>query len=196
MERPEGFHFGNPGDIPCPRKSLYGLKHAGRVWNKTLHATLSKLGFTQLKSDASLYIFRRDSVRIIMSVFIDDITIASTSAAESDRIVQELSGHFKLRDLGPTSFLPGIAITRDRPNRCIMLSQRQYILDMLKRYGFSECSPVKTPMVPKTSLSVDDCTSPPCSCNRCRILVRLALSYTWPPVPVLTSPAPSFCLLV
>ena len=85
-------------------------------------------------------------MRIIMPIFIDDITIASSSAAESDRIVQELSEHFKLRDLGPISFLLGIQITRDRSNRRIMLSQRQYILDMLERYEFSQCSPVQTPM--------------------------------------------------
>ena len=39
MEQPDGFHFGNPGDVLCLRKSLYGLKQAGRVWNRTLHAT-------------------------------------------------------------------------------------------------------------------------------------------------------------
>ena len=113
MEQPDGFHFGNPGDVLRLRKSLYGLKRAGRVWNQTLHATLLKMGFSQLKSDAPLCIYKRDTVRIIMPIFIDDITIASSSAAESDQIVQELSEHFKLRDLGPTSFLLGIQITRD-----------------------------------------------------------------------------------
>ena len=39
-------------------------------------------------------------MRLIMPVFIDDITIASTSRAESDRVVHESSKHFKLRDLG------------------------------------------------------------------------------------------------
>ena len=75
--------------------------------------------------------------------------------------MQELSEHFKLRDLGPTSFLLGIQITRDRSNRRISLSQRQYILDMLERYGFSGCSPIKTPMEPKLRLSAQDGPSTP-----------------------------------
>ena len=99
MEQPDGFHFGNPGDVLKLVKSLYGLKQAGRVWNKTLHAMLLKLGFSRLHSDASLYVYPRDSVCLMVPVFIDDITIASNSAAESDRIVEELSEAFKLRDL-------------------------------------------------------------------------------------------------
>ena len=91
MEQPDGFHFGNPGDVLLLVKSLYGLKQAGRVWNKTLHAKLLKLGFSRLHSDASLYVYRRDTVRLMVPVFIDNITIASNSPAESDRIAQELS---------------------------------------------------------------------------------------------------------
>ena len=88
MEQPDGFYFGNPGDVLLLVKSLYGLKQAGRVWNKTLHAKLLKLGFSRLHSDVSLYIYRRDSVHLKVPVFIDDITIASNSPAESDCIVQ------------------------------------------------------------------------------------------------------------
>lgn len=87
MDQPEGFHFGNPGDVLRLRKSLYGLKQAGRVWNRMLHSTLGKLGFSRLQSDASLYLYRRGPVRIIMPIFIDDITIASTDAAELDCVV-------------------------------------------------------------------------------------------------------------
>jgi hypothetical protein len=68
-----------------------------------------------------------------------------------------LNKHFKLRDLGPTSFLLGIQISRARSNRRIMLSQRQYTLDMLEQYGFSSCAPVKTPMEPGRRFSNADC---------------------------------------
>ncbi|GJF00736.1 polyprotein [Phanerochaete sordida] len=143
MQQPEGFHFGKPGWVLRLCKALYGLKQAGNVWNKTLHATLRDLGFTRLKSDPSLYLYRRGNIRIIVPVFIDDITIASNDAAEANRFLQELSMVYKLRDLGDTSALFGIAITRDRPNR------RNHAL------------PATTPMSPDRRLSSADCPSTP-----------------------------------
>lgn len=97
----------------------------------------------------------------MMPVFIDDITIASPSPSASDQFVKELGQHFELRDLGPTSWLLGIQIIRDRPNRTLSLSQRQYIVDMLDTYGFTDYSPVQTPMLPNTHLSTSDSPTTP-----------------------------------
>ena len=153
MEMPEGWDGAQKGKVLCLKKALYGLKQAGRLWNKKLHSTLESLAFTRLKSDPSVYVYARDGVRLIISIFIDDITIAATSTAAIHQTVQDLQKHFKLRDLGPSSYLLGIEITRDRPNRSLSLSQRQYIINMLERFGFSDCNPVSTPMEPGLRLS-------------------------------------------
>ena len=97
--------------------------------------------------------FIRDDVRIILPVFVDDITLACKSSSVLDQTVKELATHFKLHDLGPTSYLLGIKVERDRPNRRIYLSQRQYIVDMLDKYGLSNANPVSTPMDPGSKLS-------------------------------------------
>ena len=108
MQQPEGFEVGGPDHVCRLRKSLYGLKQAGRVWNKTLHSVLTSMAFSHVQSDHGLYIFIRDGVRMFMPVFVDDITLAGTEAAKIDSIFQELSQHFKLRDLGPTTQLLGM----------------------------------------------------------------------------------------
>jgi len=153
MKQPEGYEKGGPEYVCKLNKALYGLKQAARQWNTKLHTVLALMGFRRLQSDRSLYIFERDSVRIIMPVFIDDITFASRSQAALDSVVQELAAHFKLRDLGPTSFLLGIAITRDWTRGTIALSQRQYCLDILARFGMSDCNPVYTPINPGSRLT-------------------------------------------
>ena len=143
------------------KKAIYGLKQAGRVWSKTLADTLSKMDFTQIKSDPSVYVFLRDTLRIIIPVFVDDMTLISKSKSAIQAFIKELSTHFKLRDLGPTTQLLGFKIDRDRPSRSISLSQKQYILDMLERYNMSDCKPVSTPMAPGSKLSSSMAPSTP-----------------------------------
>lgn len=67
--------------------------------------------------------------------------------------MKELSKYFKLCDLGPTDFILGVQITRDRPNRRLCLSQRQYVVDTLALYNHADCKPVSTPMLPGLRLS-------------------------------------------
>ncbi|PPQ94669.1 hypothetical protein CVT25_009428 [Psilocybe cyanescens] len=91
-------------------------------------------------------------VKIIVPIYIDDITFASKSDAAIDKAVKQLAAHFTLCDLGPTQFLLGVAVERDFDAKTITLHQRQYILDMLDTYGMSDSNPVKTPMAVGTVL--------------------------------------------
>lgn len=109
---------------------------------------VSGSGFKRILCEHSIWVFDRGDSRIIIPVFIDDMTIAAKSKAEVDRVKLELKSHFKLRDLGPTSFLLGVSIKRDRPNHTIRLSQLQYVLDLLDHFNFSDCNPVSTLLDP------------------------------------------------
>jgi hypothetical protein len=72
-----------------------------------------------------------------------------------------LAQRFKLRDLGPTSFLLGVQIDRERSARTLHLSQRQYTLDLLDPFGFADCSPVSTPLHPGLRLNMSQCPQTP-----------------------------------
>ncbi len=79
MLQPKGFEVGRPDHVYRLRKLLYGLKQAGRVWNKTFHSVLCSMGFKCIHSNHGLYIYLRDDVRILMPVFVDDIMLACIS---------------------------------------------------------------------------------------------------------------------
>lgn len=157
MRQPEGFHEGGPNMVCRLLKSLYGLKQSPRQWHKKLRSVLESMGFKRLKSDHSIYLYMKDDIRVILPVWVDDMTLVGPHGKQNvlEDFVKELAKHFKLRDLGPTTFLLGMEITRDRANRILALSQRQYILDMLERFGMSNCHPVKTPMDPGAHLTKD-----------------------------------------
>ena len=153
MRQAEGFHTGSPNQVCRLHKLLYGLTQAARQWNKKLHDALASMGFKRLESDRSIYIFIHGEVCIIIPIFIDDITFASANSAAIDSAIKELASHFKLCDLGPTTFLLGVEIIRDRSKRQISLSQCQYIVDALDRFGMSDCNPIGTPLDPGAHLS-------------------------------------------
>jgi len=79
MVQPSGFEQHGPNYVCKLLKSLYGLKQSCQTWNKKLHTTLTTLGYKRLESDRSLYVYSKDSVLVIIPVFIDDITLASNS---------------------------------------------------------------------------------------------------------------------
>ena len=88
----------------------------------------------------------------IVPIFIDDIRLAGTSLEANDKVIEEMKHHFKLRDLGPTKFLLGIHIMHNLAKQTI---SHQYVINILKHFGMSDCKPVLTPMEPNLSLTSD-----------------------------------------
>ena len=100
-----------------------------------------------------MYIFIQGDVCIILPVFVDDMTFASKSLPAIKEAIADLHGHFKLRDLGPTTELLGIKINRNHSNHSLTISQPHYCAEMLARYGMVDSKPVLTPMTPDLCLS-------------------------------------------
>jgi hypothetical protein len=160
MKQPEGFPQGSPDHVLRLLKAIYGLRQSPRLWHEKLNTVLVSMGFNKIRSDASVWVFDRDGFKVIVPVFVDDMTLVSKSKAKIAEVKEELKKHFKLRDLGPTEYLLGVKIDRDRSKRILHLSQRQYTIDVLKRYNSgSESSwrPVSTPMDPGLRLTHDQC---------------------------------------
>jgi len=153
MRQPEGFVEKGRDWYWRLLKSLYGLKQAGRCWHKKLNEVLVQLGFKRTICEHSIWVFQRGEERVIVPVFIDDMTIAARTKKAIQEVKDDLRKHFKLRDLGPTSFLLGVEVKRDRSTRTLTLNQRQYILDLLERFSLSDCNAVTTPLDPSVRLS-------------------------------------------
>jgi hypothetical protein len=138
------------------KRSLYGLKQAGRTWNRTLDSKLLKLGFHRLNSETCLYVYKEGNQTCFVVVYVYDLLLAATSKEFSQKIKGMLSSSFEMRDLGTAKYLLGIEIVRDRKKRTIALNQCQYIDKVLDRYGMTNCKPVFTPMATGTDLSAFD----------------------------------------
>lgn len=125
-------------------KAIYGLKQGSCQWY--LSQVMKQLGFKKVRSKPCVYSYEQQNNRVIVSNYVDDVHIASKSTASQQQVKDNLSKHFKLRDLGPSKWFLGIHISRDRPNKTLRLSQHQYCIDMLEEFGMDECKSVATPM--------------------------------------------------
>ena len=85
-------------------------------------------------------------------------TSTSTSTMEVTRAKLELKDKYKLKDGGELSHMLGIKVEWDRANQTISISQSAYIARVLKHFRHEDCTPVSTPLPPRTKLS--DINSP------------------------------------
>jgi len=163
MKIPEGLEVDvepAPGEDPKRwvlrlLKGLYGIKQGPRIWALKLHSVLTKIGFERIDCDYSVYVYRRDDIKIIVPIHVDDLLIASNSRDAIQKVKSDLASHFKIHDQGPTTSILGIKVERDRPNRTISLSQPSYIESILEQFGMSECNPAHTPMEENQKLSTN-----------------------------------------
>jgi len=96
-------------------------------------------------SDRSFLVYRNGDDFIMLPFHVNDGTLGASSDELAMDLIGHLTQHFKLQNLGPTTFLLIIAVLQDFVAGCVELSRCQYVLDVLERFGFSSCSPVVTP---------------------------------------------------
>uniref|UniRef100_A0A2N9EEM0 Reverse transcriptase Ty1/copia-type domain-containing protein n=1 Tax=Fagus sylvatica TaxID=28930 RepID=A0A2N9EEM0_FAGSY len=81
----------------------------------------------------------------------DDIIITSSSDKAIDTLLSNLKTDFAVKTLGPLKFFLGIEVINTPTG--VLLSQQQYITDILSRTKMLEAKPVSTPMASSTNLS-------------------------------------------
>ena len=64
---------------------------------------------------------------------------------EMDRLKKSLFAEFEMKDLGLLKYFLGIEVLRSKKG--ILISQKQYVLNLLTETGLLECKPANTPIV-------------------------------------------------
>lgn len=126
------------------KKSLYGLKQAGRKWYERLTTLLLIEGYNQLNSDHSLFTHECIDQFTMLLVYVDDIILAGNSLKEFDRIKSILNSAFKIKDLGALKYFLGLEVSQSKAE--ISICQRKYCLDLLHETGQLASNPTSTPM--------------------------------------------------
>eukprot|EP00171_Calliarthron_tuberculosum_P002838 IDg2838t1 len=137
MEQPEGFISKEHPDHVCKLiKSIYGLKQASREWHEAIDEYLiTETSFNTSPHDPCLYVKKDSHSIVIITLYVDDLLIASSSRASINLIKKQLSSRFKMKDCGEASLCLGLEIQNDMRNQIIFLSQKIYAEKILERLG-------------------------------------------------------------
>jgi len=126
-------------------KSIYGLKQSANLWNKNISNELEKSGYTQGKTESCIYIKHNKDIICYITIYVDDIIIASNSTEEIIKLEKALSSTYTLTKLGRIKEYSGIQVDTDKEG-IYYIHQRKHIYNILKTYGLKDAKGSKTPL--------------------------------------------------
>ena len=65
----------------------------------------------------------------------DDLLLVGADIQVIESIKQKLMKRFKMTDMGDVSLVLGMQVTRDRQQRTITISQENYTMSILEKFG-------------------------------------------------------------
>ena len=103
------------------------------------------------KSEHGVYVRRSKSELLILCIYVDDLLITGSCKKEIKDFKGDLNKEFKMSDLGDISYFLGIELYKS--GRGLMMHQRRYEGEILKRFEMQEYNPTSTLAESKLQLS-------------------------------------------
>ncbi|KAF0682376.1 Aste57867_25514 [Aphanomyces stellatus] len=126
-------------------KAVYGLKQAPRCWYLTLHVFLVSISFERCIKEVCLYIKRVGDSMVLLTVYVDDITITGNDNQEIEKACDALKQRFEMTDLGKLKSIHEIQV--EIKDKVVTMSQQCYVEQLLEKFNMVDSNPVSTPEV-------------------------------------------------
>ena len=151
IEVPQGYELDeqiqNPDDVTALKlnKGLYGLRQSGYLWSKKFNESLSRWGFKRCKSDPCVYFRTNNGRMLIVTVFVDDCTIAYDSNADLQQFLSQVSSEYSFKNEGETAWTLGIEVGKTSAGK-YFIHQSRYIQKLVEKYNTKMDKRVRTPL--------------------------------------------------
>jgi hypothetical protein len=135
MEMPQGaLKLNEKGKVMRLLKCIYGLKQAGRKWQRKLLSNLEKMGFHTSKVDHSMFIRHCGTETTIIPMSTDDMPVTGSSHVAIDPFKREVATYFDITDVGELMWMLGFEIRHDHKARTIAINQKAYLEAMAAKF--------------------------------------------------------------
>lgn len=96
----------------------------------------------------------KDEGILIVSIYVDDLIYTGNNVDMLKEFRRSMKKEFDMTDLGKMRYFLGIEVIQE--DHGIYISQRKYAMEVLDRFGMTNCNPVTVPMVPGCKLNRDE----------------------------------------
>jgi Reverse transcriptase (RNA-dependent DNA polymerase) len=101
-----------------------------------------------------VYVKRSNKKFVIVSLYVDDILLASNNKEYVQTIKEWLSFNFDMKDMSEATYILEVKIKRDHFKEMLALSQEHYIRKILTKFYMQDCKLIDTSIVKDESLSL------------------------------------------
>ncbi|KAK8913644.1 hypothetical protein KSP39_PZI023491 [Platanthera zijinensis] len=155
VRQPPGFiSLTHPDYVYKLHKALYGLKQAPRAWYETLACFLLENDFVRGRVDQTLFIRTHKSHTLLVQIYVDDIIFGSTDSKLCKKFSKLMHSKFEMSSMGELSFFLGLQVKQHAEG--IFISQTKYAKELVKKFGMSDASCMKTPMPSNAVVDADE----------------------------------------
>jgi hypothetical protein len=127
-------------------KALYGLKKAPLSSHFYLEKMFDTVKIIKAPTPC-LYAYKNCAI----VVYVDDLIISGPNVEEVTELKNIIKGLFVCMDAGAMKEYLGVLFER-RDHGALVLSQHQYLLNVLQRFDMEDCKPCATPCMPKKTI--------------------------------------------
>lgn len=154
--QPPGFEMrGQEQKVYRLHKALYGLKQAPRAWNKRVDTFLQQQGFSKCSVEFGIYVwYPNQADMIVVCLYVDDLLVTGSNQSIIERFKGSMRSEFEMTDLGTLNYFLGLEFQYS--SQGIVLHQRRYVQEVLRRFNMENCKEVATPIETNAKLSLDE----------------------------------------
>ena len=146
MRQPPGTAAPGEEHLVCRlKKSLYGLKQAGRAWYQTYRGAMTALGMTRCEADHACF-WQRDGESIAMVGTIVDDMLATSTPDLVKRFRNGIKARFTVTDAGEVAWILGIEVVRDLRAGTVRIAQRTAIDAIARALHLEGAKTASTPI--------------------------------------------------
>lgn len=157
MRQPPGTAAPGEEHLVCRlKKSLYGLKQAGRAWYQMYREAMTDLGMTRSEADHACFWQHEGESLAMVGTIVDDMLITGTPDLV-ERFRAGIKTRFMVTEAGEVAWLLGIEVVRDLAGGTVRIAQRTAIDSVVRALHLEGATPVSTPIAVGGTLDRSQC---------------------------------------